>query len=121
MFSELSSSPLIQWHVLIQGWQIITTTAAIWPLIYIQFKVHKLGAGAPFFQSSFKVKIKMKTGIVSNISGKCSYGGIMWSSEANWLGGFYSSLGSCNSLEAEIHAFFVGLKELKSRNELKEM
>lgn len=86
-----------------------------------EVQVHKLGAGAPFFQSSFKVKIKMKTGIVSNISGKCSYGGIMWSSEANWLGGFYSSLGSCNSLEAEIHAFFVGLKELKSRNELKEM
>lgn len=40
---------------------------------------------------------------------------IIRDSEGKWLGGYYGSLSVSNSLEAEMHAIFVGVEVLKSR------
>lgn len=55
-------------------------------------------------------------GSVTKSNGKYGFAGIIRDTEANWLGGFYGKLEECSSLEAEIHAMFMGLEVVKSKH-----
>lgn len=78
-----------------------------------KFKSPKFIAWSPPCAGYYKVNTD---GSVNMANGRCGFGGIIRDAEANWLGGFYGRLEACTSLEVEIHAMFVGLEVIKSKN-----
>lgn len=60
--------------------------------------------------------IKLNTdGSVKAEATRYGYGGIFRPDSGSWMGGYYGRLTTCSSLEAELHAIFVGLELLKAQ------